>query len=333
MQRLIKVVIIGDSGVGKTAIRTQYIHQKFTNQYRATIGVDFIVKNVIINDQDTDHQTNVSLQIWDTAGQERFHSLCSAFYRGADVCILVYDVTNPESLLSLSNWMRNFIYHSKIPHPQDFPFIILANKTDKVDDRMLTNRQGMRCAHQLKQLTSEIMEDIYRGSVIRAPTFDSNTRRNSVVEQEPRAQTSRTRTLQDSVANLKHKASFEILEHPSFKPTLTDFNDRNRNRRDSFVSFYTARSEVSTEMEITSIHRRKSIAKSEHTIQDDDESIDLEDSLPYFEVSAMNGTNIEQVFDYIAKNVLPPAIPQINIQPIEITELRSRANRRSQCRC
>merc|ERR1712167_311499 len=83
---LLKVIILGDSGVGKTSLMNQYVNKKFSKQYKATIGADFLTKEVLIDDK------LITMQIWDTAGQERFQSLGVAFYRGADCCVLVYDV-------------------------------------------------------------------------------------------------------------------------------------------------------------------------------------------------------------------------------------------------
>lgn len=79
---LLKVIILGESGVGKTSLMNQYVNKKFSNQYKATIGADFLTKEVIVDDR------VVTMQIWDTAGQERFQSLGVAFYRGADCCVL-----------------------------------------------------------------------------------------------------------------------------------------------------------------------------------------------------------------------------------------------------
>merc|ERR1712164_98314 len=88
---LLKLIILGDSGVGKTSLMNQYVNKKFSKQYKATIGADFLTKEVMIDDK------LVTMQIWDTAGQERFQSLGVAFYRGADSCVLVYDVTDSKS--------------------------------------------------------------------------------------------------------------------------------------------------------------------------------------------------------------------------------------------
>lgn len=79
---LLKVIILGDSSVGKTSLMNQYVNRKFSNQYKATIGADFLTKEVTVDDR------TVTMQIWDTAGQERFQSLGVAFYRGADCCVL-----------------------------------------------------------------------------------------------------------------------------------------------------------------------------------------------------------------------------------------------------
>ncbi|KAK8681906.1 hypothetical protein V6N13_054305 [Hibiscus sabdariffa] len=103
---LLKVIVLGDSG---------YVHMKFSQQYKATIGADFVTKE---------------LQIWDTAGQERFQSLGVAFYRGADCCVLVYDVNVTKSFDNLDNWHEEFLKQANPSDPRTFPFILLGNKID-----------------------------------------------------------------------------------------------------------------------------------------------------------------------------------------------------------
>ncbi|OUM56963.1 hypothetical protein PIROE2DRAFT_66663 [Piromyces sp. E2] len=132
---ILKVVLIGDGGVGKTAIRVQYIHKRFTNNYKATIGADFITKDVQLEDGKT-----VSMQIWDTAGQERFQSLGIAYYRGADACIIVYDVTNPDSFNNVLNWEQEFIDKAGLNDPSTYPFILIGNKTDIEDERVISKK-------------------------------------------------------------------------------------------------------------------------------------------------------------------------------------------------
>jgi len=126
---LLKVIILGDSGVGKTSLMNQYVHKRFSAQYKATIGADFLTKEVMIEDK------LVTLQIWDTAGQERFQSLGVAFYRGADACVLVYDITDAKSFDNLESWMDEFLVHASPRNADTFPFVVLGNKADLASSR------------------------------------------------------------------------------------------------------------------------------------------------------------------------------------------------------
>eukprot|EP00891_Asterochloris_glomerata_P009018 jgi/Astpho2/9018/Aster-02684 len=121
---LLKVIILGDSGVGKTSLMNQFVNKKFSSQYKATIGADFLTKEVQVDDR------TVTLQIWDTAGQERFQSLGVAFYRGADCAVLVYDVNAHKTFDNLDNWRDEFLLQANPPNQDNFPFVVLGNKTD-----------------------------------------------------------------------------------------------------------------------------------------------------------------------------------------------------------
>ncbi|KAK9713313.1 hypothetical protein RND81_06G018800 [Saponaria officinalis] len=102
-RKLLKVIVLGNSGVGKTSLINRYGHKKFNQQFKPTIGADFVTKELKIEGK------LVSLQIWDTAGQERFQSLGPAFFRGADCCVLVFDVTVQKSFNSLQALHDEFI--------------------------------------------------------------------------------------------------------------------------------------------------------------------------------------------------------------------------------
>ena len=103
---IIKVVVIGDSGVGKTSIIQMFQNLRFTDHFKPTIGADFSNKEISIDGK------IVTLQIWDTAGQERYQSLGTAFYRGADCCVLVYDITSTTSFDNVLNWKNSFLAKS-----------------------------------------------------------------------------------------------------------------------------------------------------------------------------------------------------------------------------
>jgi Ras-related protein Rab-7A len=157
---LLKVIIIGDSGVGKTSFRNRFLQDKFSLKTKQTIGADFISRRIILqgNQVRTDGKTSIQMQLWDTAGQERFQSISAAYYRGADVCILVYDVTNPQSLANLAIWQRDFVYRAQIEDPANFPFIIVANKIDQ--PREVNRYQGEKAATVLMEIANEMSEEV-----------------------------------------------------------------------------------------------------------------------------------------------------------------------------
>jgi len=133
----------------------RYANAKFTGQYKATIGADFLSKQVVVTDSFGQRHL-VTLQIWDTAGQERFQSLGVAFYRGADACLLVYDVTDPHSLDHLDHWRQEFLEQVGVGSQAAnlFPFSVLGNKIDKIQDRLVPRE---RAEHWCQTATSGIL--------------------------------------------------------------------------------------------------------------------------------------------------------------------------------
>lgn len=97
---LFKLVLIGDSGVGKSCLLLRFADDAFTESYITTIGVDFRFRTIEIDNK------VVKLQIWDTAGQERFRTITSAYYRGADGIVMVYDSTDRESFAHIDDWLQ-----------------------------------------------------------------------------------------------------------------------------------------------------------------------------------------------------------------------------------
>jgi len=133
---LLKVLILGDSGVGKTSLMNRYVSSKFSNQYKATIGADFLTKDVTVDDR------VVTMQIWDTAGQERFQSLGVAFYRGADACVLVFDVNVAKTFENLDSWRDEFLIQAGPRDPENFPFVVLGNKVD-LESRIVSQKRAL----------------------------------------------------------------------------------------------------------------------------------------------------------------------------------------------
>lgn len=161
---LLKVIILGDSGVGKTSLMNQYVNKRFSTQYKATIGADFLTKEVYIesphlNNNPNEHSASVAthnpnqangsdrvvtMQLWDTAGQERFQSLGVAFYRGADCCVLVFDVNSSKSFETLDSWRDEFLIQASPRDPDNFPFVVLGNKIDVEENkRQVSQKRAM----------------------------------------------------------------------------------------------------------------------------------------------------------------------------------------------
>ncbi|TNV76472.1 hypothetical protein FGO68_gene10383 [Halteria grandinella] len=130
---IFKIVILGDSAVGKTSMIQRYIKKSMSQVYKPTIGADFHSKKVEIT-LDGQETKTVTLQIWDTAGQERYQSLGVAFYRGAEACMMVYDITSQRSFDNLSQWKSDFINKAGPREPERFPFFLIGNKSDKAEE-------------------------------------------------------------------------------------------------------------------------------------------------------------------------------------------------------
>lgn len=141
---LFKIIIIGNSGTGKSAILNRYSDNTFDERHCSTIGVDFKIKSVTIDN------TKIKLQIWDTAGQERFKTITSAYYRGANGIFLVYDVSDIESFVNLEKWVEDVRKYAA-PNPKIF---VVANKIDL--QRRITEKQGKKFAESINAEYVEI---------------------------------------------------------------------------------------------------------------------------------------------------------------------------------
>uniref|UniRef100_A0A8D0B5X5 Ras-related protein Rab-7b n=1 Tax=Salvator merianae TaxID=96440 RepID=A0A8D0B5X5_SALMN len=120
----LKILLIGNSGAGKSALMNQYVNRRFSSRYRATIGADFLSKEVHIDGR------KLTVQIWDTAGTERFQALGTALYRGSDCCLLVFDVTSASSFQALDKWHKQLLWQIEPEEEPTFPIAIIGNKTD-----------------------------------------------------------------------------------------------------------------------------------------------------------------------------------------------------------
>ena len=107
----------------------QYVKKQFTMQYKSTIGADFLTKELNLEN------SLVQLQLWDTAGQEKFHAMGASFYRNAECCVLVCDLTDSKPFETIDTWRQEFLTQLAPKDPDNFPFVLLGNKCDKESER------------------------------------------------------------------------------------------------------------------------------------------------------------------------------------------------------
>lgn len=136
---ILKLLLVGDSGVGKSCLLLRFVEDKFNPSFITTIGIDFKIRTIEIDGK------RIKLQVWDTAGQERFRTITTAYYRGATGIILVYDVTDERTFDNIRNWSQTVHNHAN----DDTQLILVGNKKDEVDLRTVSFEQGENLAREL----------------------------------------------------------------------------------------------------------------------------------------------------------------------------------------
>lgn len=142
---LLKTILIGDSGVGKTNLLSQFVRNQFNPDSKTTIGVEFATKTLHIGDK------TVKAQIWDTAGQERYRAITSAYYKGAIGAMLLYDITSQISFNSLPKWLKELHENSE----EKLVVMLVGNKSDMNELRVIKTQEGIKFSEQEKLLFIE----------------------------------------------------------------------------------------------------------------------------------------------------------------------------------
>lgn len=135
---LYKILVIGDLGAGKTSIIKRYVHDFFSQHYRATIGVDFALKVL-----HWDANTVIRLQLWDIAGQERYGNMTRVYYKEAVGAFIVFDVTRSNTFESVSNWKADLDSKVQLPDGSSIPCVLLGNKCDQQKEGIVNNPNKM----------------------------------------------------------------------------------------------------------------------------------------------------------------------------------------------
>lgn len=131
---IFKVVLIGDSGVGKTNILSRYVRDEFSIETKSTVGVEFGSKIVKVNNQ------TIKVQIWDTAGQERYKSITTAYYKGAKGAFVVYDISKKDSFANVDKWIGELKTHGDA----EVYVLLVGNKCDLEEQRQVTTEEAAK---------------------------------------------------------------------------------------------------------------------------------------------------------------------------------------------
>ena len=133
-----KILLLGDSSVGKTCFLLRYVEDTFTHNHISTIGVDYKIKLVNESNQ------LIKLQIWDTAGQDRFRCITKNYFRGSDGILLIYDITNQSSFNNIRNWISQI----KDSLGEESRITLVGNKVDLESNRIVSKQDGMKLAKE-----------------------------------------------------------------------------------------------------------------------------------------------------------------------------------------
>jgi Ras-related protein Rab-1A len=149
---LFKCLLIGDSGVGKSSIVSRFVDNTFENSYISTIGVDFKIKTIKINDK------IVKLQMWDTAGQERFRNITSSYYRGSHIIIICYDITDIQSFNNINIWLDEIEKYAS----DKVTIVLCGTKTDMNFRRQVSYEEAKYYAdmHDIKYFETSSKDDV-----------------------------------------------------------------------------------------------------------------------------------------------------------------------------
>jgi len=150
MMLRIKIVIIGDGGVGKTSLIRRYLGYGFNPQYLKTIGANFYSKKIVYSDEKV-NKLPVQLVVWDLAGQPRFNEVRSVYYRGAKAAIVVFDITNRKSFDNVKNWVKEFWKNMN----EKLPIVLVGNKIDLIENQSdidhIKTEEGLKLAENLSR--------------------------------------------------------------------------------------------------------------------------------------------------------------------------------------
>jgi Ras-related protein Rab-1A len=212
---IFKLLLIGDSGVGKSSLLSRFADEIFEEDYTSTIGVDFRSRDVVIDGK------RVTLQLWDTAGQERFRSITQAYYRNADGIIIVYDVSDPDSFDHVEDWLDDIAEANNHSASK----LLVGNKADRIyaDSKALNplgdpNKEALKIYQKGHQLAEKLKIPFLETSAKTSTNVDATflTVAKQILDHQERLR----ERLRQRVPDQKPKVSIVAIEPLTTKRVL-----------------------------------------------------------------------------------------------------------------
>eukprot|EP01113_Clastostelium_recurvatum_P018022 TRINITY_DN2126_c0_g1_i1.p1 TRINITY_DN2126_c0_g1~~TRINITY_DN2126_c0_g1_i1.p1 ORF type:complete len:212 (+),score=52.33 TRINITY_DN2126_c0_g1_i1:175-810(+) len=180
---IFKVVLLGDSGTGKTNICSRFTKGEFSEQFKATLGVDFAMKIMNIE------KKRIKIQLWDTAGQERFRTITTAYYRGTVGALLCYDITKPETFENAARWLDELRFHSDVP---ELTIMLVGTKSDLSEMRAVSTETGSKYAEEqgLAFVETSALQNLNIDKafeILVSEIYSKQSRKRLMVEEQQRA--------------------------------------------------------------------------------------------------------------------------------------------------
>ncbi|XP_050402655.1 ras-related protein Rab-23 [Patella vulgata] len=210
MEIAIKVVVVGNGAVGKSSMIQRYCKGIFTKDYKKTIGVDFLERQIEVNNED------VRLMLWDTAGQEEFDAITKAYYRGAQGCVLAFSTVDRDSFEAIETWKKKVE-----DEVGQINMVIVQNKIDLIDEAVVHSDEAEALAKKLRLrfYRTSVKENLNVDEVFRYLSEKYLEELSMVVEDDTQTLTIGQGVIQNDVkSNSKDKSSKNKNETISLKP-------------------------------------------------------------------------------------------------------------------
>ena len=294
---LYKILLLGDSSVGKTCFLMRYTDNTYQEIHMSTIGIDNKFKDVELEDG-----KKVKIQIWDTAGQDRFRSITRNYYKGANGIVLIFDVTNKKSYENVKNWVKQI----KEEVSSRVTIILVANKIDDVNHRIVTKEEGEKIANECGLMffecsakTGENIEHAFNELVKK--TVENYSKVGQGGEKLKNVQLDDGKIVKIQIWDTAGQDRFRSITKNYYKGAhgiLLIYDVTSRKTYDNIKNWVTQiKEEVSEKVTIILVGNKIDDEKKRKVSTEEGEKMAKECGLSFYETSAKSGINIDSTFN------------------------------------